>query len=55
MSRSVNGTYVTGAADFDGDGVDDTLWFSPSGVSGDPVWWGSAASTTYTAASVRSG
>ena len=55
VSRSVNGTYVPGAADFDGNGADDTLWFSPSGAAGDPMWWGTAATTSYVTSSVHSG
>jgi hypothetical protein len=53
VARTVNGTYVAGAADFDGNEVDDMLWFSPSGASGDPLWWGVSATSSYTASVLR--
>jgi hypothetical protein len=55
VSRSVGGSYVPAAGDFDRNGADDAMWFSPVGASGDPLWWGVAASTGYTAATVRGG
>jgi hypothetical protein len=53
LGRTVNGTYLAAAADFDGDRADDALWFSPSGASGDPLWWGVAATSSYVASTLR--
>jgi uncharacterized protein YkwD len=53
-ARTVNGGYLPGAGDFDGNDADDIVWFSPSSASGDPVWFGSAGSTSYASSSVRS-
>jgi hypothetical protein len=40
-SLSVSGSYRPTAGDFDGDGRDDILWYSPTGQ--DSIWWGQSS------------
>lgn len=52
VGRSVGGSYVPAAADFDGNHADDVLWFSPSTLAGDPIWWATPGSTSFTGSAV---
>ena len=47
-TKSVSGTYLGAATDFDGNAADDLLWFTPSTASGDPVWFNGAGVVTST-------
>ena len=53
VTRSVTSTYLPAADDFDGNGADDIVWFSPNAASGDPLWFGSPGSTSYTSSTVH--
>ena len=52
-SRTVTKSYLPGSGDFDQNGSDDILWFSPSTASGDALWWGVEGQTTISSAAVR--
>ena len=45
-------SYLPAAADFDDEGTDDVLWFSPSSASGDVIWWGSVGQSSFVTSAV---